>query len=88
MHVQVQDMLCAADGHARACVRGGAANTHRHEDTQDVAILQARPLPVLTKRSCNRNPMWVTEIPRSAHICRAGVQVLLDFPLGLSLLNI
>lgn len=73
MHVLVRDMLCAADGHARACVHGEAMYTHRHRHTRDAAFLQPHPLPFQTEFSCNRSPVRVTEIPCLAHAFRAGI---------------
>lgn len=81
MHVPVQDMLCAADGHTRARVRR-ATHTHRHREHAGGTVPPAPPSFLSTEHSCHTNPVQATEIPCLAHVFRAGIRVLLYFPSG------
>lgn len=80
--------LCAADGHARACVRGGARYTHGHRDAQDVGTPPAQPpFSSQHKSSCDTKPTPVTVIPCLAHIFRGGIWVSLYLLLEINLLS-
>lgn len=53
---------CAADGHTRACVRGGATHAHRHRDEQNTDTPPAQPpFPSQHQPFCRRNPTQATE---------------------------
>lgn len=72
MHVLVQDVyvLCAADGHAHACVRGGATYTTGTEMQQDAGPPSAQPPSPPNEPSFNRKPMQVAKTPYVAHVFR------------------